>query len=57
MDREAYWKTFESTGSVEEYLHYKEAAESEQGPKSPAGEGYANGNTGSGSASGEGGGE
>lgn len=55
MDSELYWKTFKSTGGVLEYLHYKEAQETEQGPEDPVGEQYANGNTGSGSPGSEGG--
>ena len=55
MDSEFYWKTFKSTGSVLEYLHYKQVQETEQGPEEPTGEHYANGDTGPGDPRGEGG--
>ncbi len=55
MDSELYWKNFENTGDVLEYLHYKEAQETEQGQQGPAGEQYANGNTGPGASGSKGG--
>lgn len=46
MESDFYWKTFESTGSVLEYLHYKEAQENEVSPQNATGDNYADGNTG-----------
>ncbi len=55
MESDFYWKTFESTGSVLEYLHYKEAQENEVSSQNATGDNYADGNTGPCSAGSKGG--
>lgn len=52
----SYWKAFETTGGVREYLNYKKAQRTVQ-PElpPPMGEEHAAGNTGSGAAGSEGG--
>ena len=53
----SYWKAFEATGGVREYLNYKQALRSGQ-PQlpPPTGEEHANGNAGPGAAGSKGGG-
>lgn len=47
----SYWKAFESTGSVQEYLHYKQVQKREGGKQAaPAGENHADRNAGPGTA-------
>ena len=50
VDRDFYWKNFESTGSVLEYLHYKQA---QQAAQETDGEDYADSRTRPGPAPGE----
>ena len=50
----SYWKAFESTGSVQQYLVYKQVQQQETGQQAlPMGEKHDNRNTGPGSAGSE----
>lgn len=50
----SYWKEFETTGGVREYLNYKQSLRTGQPP--PAGDEHATGDAGPGAAGSEGGG-
>lgn len=52
----SYWKEFETTGGVREYLNYKKALRTGQPGPPPAGDEHATGDAGPGAAGSEGGG-
>ena len=52
----SYWKEFETTGGVREYLNYKALRTGQPGLPPPAGDEHATGDAGPGAAGSEGGG-